>query len=96
MDLNQTKCGLLHLTRSREPTITQYTYALLDSLVNRSNSQRDLGMSITNEQAGEGYFVESQQDARSREANNTRDLYRSGRHITLLWFVVNWPTAVKC
>ena len=45
MDLNQTKCGVLHLTRSREPTITQYT--VLDSPVNRSNSQRDLGMSIT-------------------------------------------------
>ena len=47
MDLNQTKCGVLHLTRSREPTITQYT--VLDTPVNRSNSQRDLGtgMSIT-------------------------------------------------
>ena len=45
MDLNQTKCGVLHLTRSREPTITKYT--VLDSPVNRSNSQRDLGMSIT-------------------------------------------------
>ena len=47
MDLNQTKCGALHLTRSREPTITQYT--VLDSPVNRSNSQRDLGMSITSD-----------------------------------------------
>ena len=47
MDLNQTKCGVLHLTRSREPAITQYT--VLDSPVNRSNSQRDLGMSITSD-----------------------------------------------
>ena len=47
MDLNQTKCGVLHLTRSREPTITQYT--VLDSPVNLSNSQRDLGMSITSD-----------------------------------------------
>ena len=47
MDLNQTKCGVLHLTRSREPTITKYT--VLDSPVNRSNSQRDLGMSITSD-----------------------------------------------
>ena len=47
MDLNQTKVGVLHLTRSREPTITRYT--VLDTPVNRSNSQRDLGtgMSIT-------------------------------------------------
>ena len=47
MDLNQTKCGVLHLTRSREPTITQYT--VLDYPVNLSNSQRDLGMSITSD-----------------------------------------------
>ena len=47
MDLNQTKCGVLHLTRSREPTITEYT--VLDAPVNRSSRQRDLGISITSD-----------------------------------------------
>ncbi len=47
MDLNQTKCGVLHLTRSREPTITEYT--VLDTPVNRSSRQRDLGISITSD-----------------------------------------------
>ena len=45
MELNQSKCGVLHLTRSREPTITQYT--VLGTPVNRPNSQKGLGMSIT-------------------------------------------------
>ena len=35
MELNQSKCGVLHLIRSREPTITQYTVPQLTDLTIR-------------------------------------------------------------
>jgi hypothetical protein len=77
MELNQSKCGVLHLTRPREPTITQYT--VLGTPVNRPNSQKDLGMSITgdlkwNKQVQEiSSKPEGQQDAGFREANSIHD-----------------------
>ena len=94
MDLNQTKCGVLHLTRSREPTITKYT--VLDSPVNRSNSQRDLGMSITSDLKWNKQVQDISLKANKMLGFVKRTTNRSARHFTLLWFVVNWPTVVKC
>ena len=47
MELNQSKCVVLHITRSQAPTTTQYT--VLNSPVNQTNSHKDLGMFITND-----------------------------------------------
>ena len=47
MELNKSKCVVLHITRSRAPAITQYT--VLNSPISQTNSQKDLGMLITND-----------------------------------------------
>ena len=99
MDLNQTKCGALHLTRSREPTITQYT--VLDSPVNRSNSQRDLGLSITSDLK----WNKQVQDI-SLKANKMLGFVKRTTHVIcnqsvrkalyLTMVRSHWPTVVKC
>ena len=71
MDLNQTKCGVLHLTRSREPTITDYT--VLDTPVNRSSRQRDLGISITSDLK----WNTQMQDISSKAANKMLGFMKS-------------------
>ena len=47
MELNKSKCAVLHITRSREPIITQYS--VHNSPVNQTTSQKDLGMFITSD-----------------------------------------------
>ena len=47
MELNKSKSAVLHITRSREPIITQYS--VHNSPVNQTTSQKDLGMFITSD-----------------------------------------------
>ena len=47
MDLNHTKCGVLNITRSHQPVITQYQ--LLGTPVKTFNIQKDLGIIISND-----------------------------------------------
>ncbi|CAB3986653.1 Hypothetical predicted protein [Paramuricea clavata] len=68
MELNQSKCGVLHLTRSREPTITQYT--VLGTPVIRPNSQKGLGISITGDLK---WNKQVQESAGFSDANNVDD-----------------------
>ncbi|CAB4036156.1 Hypothetical predicted protein, partial [Paramuricea clavata] len=47
MDLNQTKCVAMHFSRIAQPMITQYTIS--DTPVLQSSSQKDLGITTTND-----------------------------------------------
>ncbi|CAB3994855.1 Hypothetical predicted protein, partial [Paramuricea clavata] len=47
MDLNQTKCVVMHFSRIAQPMITQYTIS--DTPVLQSSSQKDLGITTTND-----------------------------------------------
>ena len=47
MELNKSKCTVLHIKRSREPIITQYS--VHNSPVKQTTSQKDLGMFITSD-----------------------------------------------
>ena len=47
MDLNQTKCVVMHFSRILRPTITQYT--LSGTPVQQSSSQKDLGIITTSD-----------------------------------------------
>ena len=47
MDLNQTKCGVLNITRSPQPIIVQYE--LLQLPVKTTSSQKDLDIIVSND-----------------------------------------------
>jgi hypothetical protein len=47
MDLNQTKCVVIHFSRIAQPMITQYTIS--DTPVLQSSSQKDLAITTTND-----------------------------------------------
>ena len=47
MDLNQSKCGVLSFTRSRQPIIAEYQ--LIDTSLKSLITQKDLGMIISND-----------------------------------------------
>ena len=47
MDLNQTKCVVMHFSRIAQPMITQYTIS--DTPVLQSSSHKDLGITTTND-----------------------------------------------
>ena len=45
IELNRSKCGFMHISRSLKPTITQYT--ICGTAVQQSNHQRDLGIIVS-------------------------------------------------
>ena len=47
MDLNQSKCGVLSITRSRQPIIAEYQ--LIDTSLKSLITQKDLGIIISND-----------------------------------------------
>ena len=47
MDLNQSKCGVLSITRSRQPIIAEYQ--LIDTSLKSLTTQKDLGIIISND-----------------------------------------------